>query len=222
MGEGWGEGRPHTDTRFLIHDPSSYDYTQRTGVLPISWNDFHGLCKALALGVQSCRPELILAVGRGGYYPGTLLAHMLRVDLFPAYLTRRERDAVVREHPLWIIEPPAAVARRRVLIVDEISSSGETVRLVRDKVLELGAAEARVAVLYAHSWGVEEPDYIGLVSDALILNPWDREVLTEDGFQPHPEYRDALAQQGQVADATMFIDAPAYVLAKPPTIEIAG
>lgn len=199
----------------------SYDYTQRAGVLPISWNDFHGLCKALALGVHAYRPELILAIGRGGYYAGTLLAHMLRVDLWPVYLTRRVQDSVVREHPQWVIEPPVAVAGRRVLVVDEISGSGETVRLVRDKALELGAAEARVAVLYAHSWGVEAPDYIGLVSDALFLNPWDREVLTEHGFQMHPEYRDALAQQGQVADATMFIDAPAYVLAKP-TIEIAG
>ncbi len=192
----------------------SYDYTQRAGVLPISWNDFHGLCKALALGVQSWRPELILAIGRGGYYPGTLLAHMLRIDLWPVYLTRRERDAVVREHPLWIIEPPAAVAGRRVLIVDEISSSGETVRLVHERALELGAAEARVAVLYAHGWGVETPDYIGLVSDALILNPWDREVLGEAGWHVHPEYREALEEQGIKPVASLLIEASSFSLAK--------
>jgi len=192
----------------------SYDYTQRGGVLPISWNDFHGLCKALAMGVQPWRPELILAIGRGGYYPGTLLAHMLRVDLFPVYLTRREQNQVVRERPLWIIEPPAAVRARRVLVVDEISSSGETVRLVRDRVLSLGATEARAAALYAHSWGVEMPDYIGLVSDALILNPWDREVLVEDGFEMHPEYREALDQQGISPDESLLIDGPMFALAK--------
>ncbi|MEZ4769637.1 MAG: phosphoribosyltransferase family protein [Caldilineales bacterium] len=191
-----------------------YDYTKRAGVLPVSWNAFHGLCRALALGVQPWRPEMIVAVGRGGYYAGTLLAHMLRVDLAPVYLTRRENDQVVREHPEWIIEPPAAVAGKRVLIVDEISGSGETVRLVRDKALALGAAEARVAVLYAHSQGLEEPDYIGLISDALILNPWDREVLTENGFAVHPEYREALAQQGLQPDPSFLIDAPAFTLAK--------
>lgn len=191
-----------------------YDYTKRAGVLPVSWNAFHGLCRALALGVQPWRPEMIVAVGRGGYYAGTLLAHMLRVDLAPVYLTRRENDQVVREHPEWIIEPPAAVAGKRVLIVDEISGSGETVRLVRDKALALGAAEARVAVLYAHSQGLEEPDYIGLISDVLILNPWDREVLTENGFAVHPEYREALAQQGLQPDPSFLIDAPAFTLAK--------
>lgn len=197
----------------------SYDYTQRAGVLPISWSDFHGLCKALALGVQAYQPEIILAVGRGGYYPGTLLAHMLRIDLWPVYLTRREQDAVVREQPLWIIEPPAAVKGCRVLVVDEISSSGETVRLVRERVLQLGAAAARIAVLYAHSWSVETPDYIGLVSDALILNPWDREVLTEGGFQLHPEYRQALAGQELSPETAPLIEAPTFELAKPPAIE---
>ena len=114
----------------------------------------------------------------------------------------------------WIIEPPAAVQGRRVLVVDEISGSGETVRLVRDRTLALGAAEVRAAVLYAHSWGVETPDYIGLVSDALFLNPWDREVLTENSFELHPEYRKALAQQGMSPDDSLFIDAPVLPLAK--------
>ncbi|MBX7237178.1 MAG: hypothetical protein K1X65_22535 [Caldilineales bacterium] len=56
---------------------SSYDYSARQGVLPISWEDFHGLCKGLARAVAGCAPEIILAVGRGGFYPGTLIAHLL-------------------------------------------------------------------------------------------------------------------------------------------------
>ncbi|HRX02184.1 MAG TPA: phosphoribosyltransferase family protein [Anaerolineae bacterium] len=207
------ESHPQTQTTTKMTSPS-YDYTQRAGVLPISWNDFHGLCKALALGVQSYQPQIILAVGRGGYYPGTLLAHMLRIDVFPVYLTRRVNDQVVRNHPQWIVEPPSAVAGKRVLIVDEISSSGATVRLVCEKALALAAAAARVAVLYAHSWGTEMPDYIGLVSDALILNPWDREVLTADGFAIHPEYRHALEGQGLAPDGSYLVDAPSFILAK--------
>ena len=54
-----------------------YDYTTRQGIHPISWEDFHGICKALAKAVFRFQPEIILAIGRGGYYPGTLLAHRL-------------------------------------------------------------------------------------------------------------------------------------------------
>lgn len=197
----------------MMTDPH-YDYSRREGILPVSWNDFHGLCRALALAIEPYRPEIILPVGRGGYYPGTQLAHILRVEVYPVRLTRRVADEVVRETPLWLLEPPAAVAGRRVLIVDEISSTGETLRLVIDRARELGAAETRSAVLYAHTWGVDTPDYIGLVSDTLLLNPWDREILVEGEFRFHPEYVGALAEQKIEPDASLLIPATSFTLAK--------
>lgn len=194
----------------------SYDYSTRTGILPISWEDFHGLCKALAAATAAYQPEVILAVGRGGYYPGTLIAHMLQAEIYPVRLTRREQDVVVHRSPRWLVEPPGLVQGRRVLIVDEISSSGETLTMVKQKAAELGAAEARCAVLYAHTWGVEVPDYIGLVSDALLLNPWDREIYRDSEFHFHPEYVEALAQQGITPDASLRIPATPVKLAKAP------
>lgn len=174
----------------------SYDYSNRQGVYPISWDDFHAICKGLAQAVSAFDPEIILPVGRGGYYPGTLIAHLLRVEVYPIRLTRRVKDTPTFSKPRWLVRPPRLVKGRRVLVVDEISSSGETLDLVRNKVAALGAAEVRGAVLYAHSWGAEVPDYIGLISDALILNPWDREIFYEGEFHPHPEYVEALVKQG--------------------------
>lgn len=199
----------------MSHTP--YDYTTRRGIHPISWNDFHGLCKALALAASRFQPEIVLPIGRGGYYPGTLISHMLQAEIYPVRLSRRINDVVAHERPRWIAGPPAEVVGRRVLIVDEISSTGETLRTAKDKVLELGAAVAQCAVLYAHTWSTEAPDFIGLITDALVLNPWDREILRNGDFQFHPEYAEALAQQGisagpELADLT--IPATPFTLAK--------
>ncbi len=191
-----------------------YDYATRRGVRPISWADFHGLCKALALSVAEFRPEVILPVGRGGYYPGTLLAHMLQAEIYPVRISRRVNDVVKHRSPAWFLEPPAAVAARRVLIVDEICDSGETLTLLREKVASLGASAIRSAVLYAHSWGSEIPDYIGLITDALILNPWDREIVRDGRFVFHPEYVEALAQQGLQPEGPMLVSATEIRLAK--------
>jgi hypothetical protein len=49
---------------------ASYDYATRAGVRLISWDDFHGLVKALAVAVAPWRPEVVLPVLRGGAYPG--------------------------------------------------------------------------------------------------------------------------------------------------------
>src|SRR5512145_1244109 len=137
---------------------SSYDYTQRAGLHPISWNDFHGLCKALAQAVARFDPEIILAVGRGGFYPGTLIAHLLQAEIYPVRLSRRVHDVVQYATPQWLVKPPELVRGQRVLIVDEICSQGETLRLVRDEAERLGAASVRSAVLYAHSWSFAVPD----------------------------------------------------------------
>lgn len=192
----------------------SYDYASRRGIRPISWDDFHGLVKALAAAVAPWRPEIVLPVLRGGAYPGVLLAHMLQIEVYPVRLSRREGDIVVRETPQWLVEPPAAVVGRRVLVVDEMCSTGETLILVRDRVVELGAAATRTGVLYAHTWGAAVPDVIGLITDELVMNPWDREVYRDGAFQFHREYEEALAQQGIAAEPSLLVPATPFVAQK--------
>lgn len=193
-----------------------YDYSTRKGIFPISWEDFHGICRALAKSVSSFQPEIILAVGRGGYYPGTLLAHMLQVELYPVRISRRIKDVVKFQTPQWLVEPPPLVKGERVLVVDEISSSGETISMVKEKAELLGAIEIRSAVLYAHTWGASVPDYIGLITDTLLLNPWDREILRDGEFQFNPEYVEALAQQEVKPDPSLLIQSQTFELAKHP------
>jgi uncharacterized protein len=178
-----------------MKNPYSF-YHERKGVRPVSWEMFHGLCKGLAQAASGYDPEIILAVARGGLYPGTLIAHLLRAELYPIRLTRREADVVVRAQPQWSLRPPESVKGKRVLVVDEISGSGETLSMVREACLERGAAGFRSAVLYAHTSGIEVPDYIGLISDELLLNPWDREIWKDGSFGVHPEYEQALKMQG--------------------------
>lgn len=191
-----------------------YDYENRAGILPISWEYFHSLCKGLAAAIAPFQPEIILPIGRAGYYPGTLLAHILLADVYPVRLSRRINDAVTYESPQWLLKPPQLITNRRVLVVDEICSTGETITMVAEKTQSMGAQAVRSAVLYAHTKGANIPDYIGLVSDALLLNPWDREILVDGKFQFHPEYINALQQQGITADASLLIDAPVIEIAK--------
>ena len=191
-----------------------YDYENRAGIRPISWEDFHGLCKGLVAAIAAFQPEIILPIGRGGYYPGTLIAYMLQIELYPIRLSRRVNDAITYRTPKWLVEPPITVKNRRVLIVDEISSTGETIAMVRQKVETMGAQAVKSAVLCAHKKGTSIPDYIGLITDALLLNPWDREIWRDGMFQLHPEYIEGLRQQGIKGHASFLIDAEVIEIAK--------
>ena len=191
-----------------------YDYKSRTGVHPVSWENFHGLCKGLVVAISPFEPDIILPVGRAGYYPGTLIANMLQVEIYPIRLSRRVKDVVTYQSPQWILEPPTIVKNRRVVIVDEICSTGETITLVKQEVIAMGAQAVKSAVLYAHTRGAAVPDYVGLITDELILNPWDREIWKDGKFQFHPEYAEALRQQGLSADTSYLIPAGILEIAK--------
>lgn len=196
----------------MSHTP--YDYENRKDIQPISWQDFHSLCKGLAKAIFLYQPELILAVGRGGFYPGTLVAHILQIELYPIRISRRVNDHITYNTPQWLVEPPLVVKDRRVVVVDEICDTGETILMVKERVTEMGAKEVKSAVLYAHTWGTAVPDYIGLVTDRLLLNPWDREIYKEGRFQFNPEYGEALAQQGLKADQSLLIETKEIQIAK--------
>lgn len=193
---------------------NSYDYSTRKGIHPISWEDFHGICKALALSVSQFQPEVILPIGRGGYYPGSLLAHLLQIEIYPVRVSRRIKDVVTYPEPQWISPPPAEIAGQRVLVVDEICDTGGTLGMVREKAVALGASRVRSAVLYSHTKAADIPDYIGIITDELLLNPWDREILKEGKFSFNPEYVQALVHQGLEPNPELLIPANIIRLAK--------
>jgi hypoxanthine phosphoribosyltransferase len=197
----------------MISD-NPYDYENRHGVHPVSWEEFHGLCKGLAMVIAAFQPEIILPVGRGGFYPGTLISHLLRCEVYPIRLSRRVDDKVVYSVPKWIVKPPTIVKGCRALIVDEISSSGETISIAKAEILSMGAAAVKSAVLYAHTWGSKIPDYIGLITDELLLNPWDREIYHGGEFRFNPEYLNALDKQGLELDSLLLMNIPASSIAK--------
>jgi hypoxanthine phosphoribosyltransferase len=191
-----------------------YSYEKRKGILPISWEDYFALCKGLAVAISAYDPEIILGIARGGLYAATLLSHMLQAEFYVVRITRRLKDQVVYDAPVWLVKPPEVVRDKRVLIVDEICSAGITLGMVKEEVEKLRAREIRSAVLYAHEQGKAIPDYIGIISDALILNPWDREIIQEGKFVFHPEYGHALAQQGMIPDRSLLLGLDPLPLAK--------
>lgn len=66
----------------------------------------------------------------------------------------------------WKVEPRADVRGRTVIVLDDILDEGETLAHVKERLLELGAAEVLLAVFADKAIGKSKParpDYVGLV-----------------------------------------------------------
>lgn len=166
---------------------------QRDGIEHVTWERFETLVRRLAQRIESYEPQLLLGVVRGGLIPTTILSYVLRRELYPIRLVRR--FDLPTPQPSWLVRPPDKVRGRRVIIIDERADSGQTLAIAAEEVRQMGASHVRTAVLYAHTWTNPRPDYVCMTSDALILSPWDREVLVGGQFVTQPELAAALRKQ---------------------------
>lgn len=167
--------------------------TSSTEYLDLSWEMFGELCRALALRVaRDFDPELVVGIARAGVIPGAVVASILRVDFYSMKISRREGDEQVRQRPAILSAAPEQAEGRRVLIVDEISTSGETLRLALAAVRDVRPAEVRTATSLARPRGFQ-PDYHALHTDATVIYPWDRKIFEGDELVVNPRYQGAIA-----------------------------
>ncbi len=157
--------------------------------LELSWEMFGELCRALALKVAAdYDPEVIVGIARAGVIPGAVIASMLRVDFYSMKITRREGGEVVRDRPAVLSAAPGRARGKRVLLVDEITTSGETLRLALAAVRDVGPSEVKTATCFSRPGGYQ-PDYYALQTDATLVYPWDRKVFEDGDLVVNPRYR---------------------------------
>lgn len=160
--------------------------------LDLDWAMFGELCRALALKVaRDYDPEVIIGITRAGVIPGAVVSSILGADFHALSISRREGDETVRDRPAIFSDVPQAVRGRRVLIVDEITTSGDTLRLALAAVRDSHPAEVRTATSFARTSGYR-PDYAALTMDAFVIFPWDRQVMDGDDLVVNPDYEDEL------------------------------
>ena len=174
----------------------SYDYAHRQGVRSISWEDFARLSAMLVEQLEQAGVEVIVGIARAGLIPATTVACNLRREMYPVRVTRRVNDEVRYASPVWKAPVSPEVAGKVVAVVDEIADSGETLALVAEGARAQGAAQVVTATLVSHSWASPPPDFCALVSDELVIFPWDQQIYSEGRWQPHPEIVAALKAQG--------------------------
>ncbi len=174
------------------HRPSKASARRDDEFLELSWEMFGELCRALAMRVsREFAPEMIVGIARAGVIPAAIMASILRNDFYSMKISRREGGEQVRERPAVLSAAPIQAQGKRVVLVDEITTSGDTLRLALAALRDVGAAEIRTATAFARPSGYR-PDYYALETDATIIFPWDRKVFDGTQWVVNPMYEGVL------------------------------
>ncbi len=144
-------------------------------VLTLTWEDFERACRRIASQIsRSYQPECILAIARGGLIVSVRLSHMLNVRCFAFSSVEYYREPGVKAgRPKLEIPPVGEYMGKRVLLVDDIIDTGDTVKLIVD-LLKGKIRDLRIAALTFKPWTSVKPDYYGFgpVKEWVVF-PWE-------------------------------------------------
>jgi hypothetical protein len=142
----------------------------------LTWETFGDAALDLArvIAADGFRPDLILAIARGGMFVAGALGYALSVkNLHLMNVEFYNGVGSTLDMPVMLPPVPSAVdfTQKKVLIADDVADTGKTLELVRNYVVE-HVAEARCAVVYEKPGSLVKCDYVWKRTEAWINFPW--------------------------------------------------
>jgi uncharacterized protein len=150
----------------------------------LTWQAFGDASRAMAqlIADDGFRPDLILAIARGGLFFAGALGYALAVkNLHVMNVEFYNGVGSTLDMPVMLPPVPQAVdfSAKKVLIADDVADSGRTLELVYSFVRDY-VDEARTAVVYEKPRSIIKCDYVWKRTDAWINFPWS----TQDPVLP--------------------------------------
>lgn len=143
----------------------------------VTWDEAFQLSRRTARLIKSSgfQPHLVIAIGRGGYVPARIVCDFLLHSLLTS-IKIEHWDKAACKRPEAAVRFPLAVdvLDQKVLIIDDVTDTGDTLRAALDYVNALGAGEIKTAVMQHKTTSSVVPDfYADIITEwKWIIYPW--------------------------------------------------
>ncbi|MCL5252565.1 MAG: phosphoribosyltransferase [Candidatus Thermoplasmatota archaeon] len=128
----------------------------------VEWKEIVQWCSAIAEKVMDSdfRPDVIVGMARGGWVPSRLVCDELIVKNLISVKTQHWGMTATRDGKAVLSSGISEnLQGKRVLIVDDITDTGESIRLAFEHVRSLGPEETKCAAMLHISHSKFVPDY---------------------------------------------------------------
>jgi uncharacterized protein len=152
----------------------------------LTWETFGDAARELAraIAADGFRPDLILAIARGGLFVAGALGYALSVkNLHVMNVEFYNGVGSTLDMPVMLPPVPSAVdfSAKKVLIADDVADTGKTLELVRG-FITAHVAEVRSAVVYEKPASLVKCDYVWRRTDRWINFPWSSQPPVVPGL----------------------------------------
>lgn len=151
-------------------------------VTKLNWADIEDCCIKLCnkIQVSGYNVETVICVQRGGCIPGVIISHLLNVKEFYAVGIRTTTSEAIKsiryKQPiLHIPDTLKNIERKNVLIVDDVTNTGNTLKYAKREILKYNPNQCLTAALIWDGDNSEEclADLYAQYSPFWVVFPWE-------------------------------------------------
>src|SRR5215467_8108688 len=142
-----------------------------------SWDQIYNMTVGLAKEIRKSdfSPQVIVGVSRGGWPPARIMSDLLENQNVANMKVVFYKDIGERNRKPVITQPVTAKVRgRRVLVVDDVSDTGHSLKVVANHLRQKGTKDLKVCTIYMKPKSIFRPDYFAKTTRKWIIFPWER------------------------------------------------
>ncbi len=150
--------------------PLNIDYEVPT------WNQIYDmlLCQVQKIRRQNYRPDIIVAVARGGTVPARILTDLLETPAL-CFIQIEFYSDIQKTQPQPTLKQilTTQITGKKTLLVDDIADTGESLKLAQTYLQQQGAQQIKTATLYQKLQTAFIPDFYEKLTTSWVVFPWD-------------------------------------------------
>lgn len=149
----------------------------------VSWLDIENACKEIVtrLNKLNFTPDVVITPLKGGTIPAVIISHLMNVNNLVAISAKRTTDNSVeaKRQDVAVDKLPRTdeVKNKKILIIDEIADSGDTLQKVYSEILKLKPKQIITGVIVINSKRFnnknKKPDIYIREVDKWVVFPWE-------------------------------------------------
>ena len=153
-----------------------------------TWNQIYEmlLCQAQKIKTQNYKPDLIIAIARGGVVPARILSDLLETpNLSFIQIEFYTNINQTLKEPTLKQTLTTNVTCKKTLLIDDIADTGKSLKLAKTHLQQQGAIEIKTATLYQKPQSITTPDFYEKQTINWVVFPWDtKETLRKIIHRP--------------------------------------
>lgn len=140
---------------------------------------------------QNYKPEIIIAVAKGGLIPARTLTDLLEIqELGYIHIEFYKDINKTRQEPTLKQNLTIQVLGKKTLLVDDIADTGRSLNLAKTYLQQQGACQIKTATLYKKPQSSTTPDFYEKQTASWVVFPWDtKETLRKIIQRQHGKRR---------------------------------